>query len=93
MAKEYGWKFRRKGLVVGRTGDPAKVWTHEEYQRLMAISLLNDVEIAARRDLLRRGYQGDRQALEELKARYRLRLPLVEEALSRQDAEYAKVKG
>lgn len=80
MGKQgYGWKFRRKGLIVGKNGDPTKFWTPEEYSRLMRVSRQEYGEMSERAMLLRRGYQGDREALEELRTRYRLRLYSAEE--------------
>jgi len=89
VGKEYGWRYRRKDYVVGSRGDSNKFWTPEEYQRLMNVSSDQGVEMAERANLLRRGQAGEREALNELKARYRLRLPLVEKKLaagSRQEA-------
>jgi len=83
MGKEYGWRYRRKGYVVGASnGDPAKFWSHDEYLRLMNVSHDQGTEMAERTKLLHRAYQGDAEALAELKARYRLRLPLVEAQLA-----------
>lgn len=79
MARQYGWRYRRKGYVVGRNGDPCRVWTPEEYVRLMGISHAEGAERLARDALLRRGQAWDLQALDELWDRYKLRLPLVEE--------------
>ena len=90
MGKDYGWRFRRKGYVIGHK-DPGKFWTPEEYQRLMGLSHVEGVARGARDTLLRRGQAGDPEALEELRARYRLRLPLMEESLNRQGAKDAKI--
>ena len=83
VGREYGWRYRRQGYVVGSKGDSNKFWSPEEYVRLMAMSHSEGAERLARDALLRRGYQGDREALEELRTRFRLRLPMVEERIRR----------
>lgn len=97
MAKDYGWRFRRKGVVVGRNGDSAKVWTPEEYQRLMDLSHVEGAARIARDRFVSAARDGDRvarlQLIRDLGCRVYTRKEIeAEEArrFSRQGARSAK---
>jgi len=75
VGKEYGWRYRRKGYVVGAAkGDPAKFWSPEEYVRLMNVSHEQGVELAQRARLIAAAKDGEAGAQQALVGRLRCRI-------------------
>jgi len=75
VARQYGWRYRRKGYVVGAAkGDPAKFWSPEEYVRLMNVSHEQGVELAQRARLIAAAKDGEAGAQQALVGRLRCRV-------------------